>query len=168
MKLALPVIDATTGNTLEHRQLCHHPKYKTVWDTSYANELGRLCQGIGTKPNDPTKQRVAGTNTFRPIKFHDIPTNQRHDVTYTRVVCEVHPQKEDPNCMRITIGGNCICYPGDCGTKTGSLELTKMMFNSVLSRRNVRFACFDIKNFYLGTPLDRPEFVKIRLADIPQ
>ena len=168
MNLALPVIDATTGATLEHRQLRRHPQYKKVWDTSYADELGRLCQGIGTKPNDPTKQRVEGTNTFRPIKFHDIPADRRRDVTYSRVVCEVRPQKEDPNRTRITIGGNRICYPGDCGTKTGSLETTKTMFNSVLSRPGAKFACFDIKNFYLGTPLDRPEFVRIKLADIPQ
>jgi hypothetical protein len=26
----------------------------------------------------------------------------------------------------------------------------------------------DLKNFYLNTPLDRPEYVRIKLADIPQ
>ena len=40
--LALPVLDQDTGQTLEHRQLRRHPKYKDVWDTSYADELGRL------------------------------------------------------------------------------------------------------------------------------
>ncbi len=47
-------------------------------------------------------------------------------VTYTKVVCEYRPQKDDPNRTRITIGGNRICYPGDCGTKTASLELVKL------------------------------------------
>ena len=28
--------------------------------------------------------------------------------------------------------------------------------------------CFDIKNFYLGTPLDIPDYVRIHLKDIPQ
>ena len=28
--------------------------------------------------------------------------------------------------------------------------------------------CFDIKNFYLGTPLDRPEYSHIHLKDTPQ
>ena len=28
--------------------------------------------------------------------------------------------------------------------------------------------CFDIKNFYLGTPLDRPKYARIQLKDIPQ
>eukprot|EP00804_Cyclotella_cryptica_P016513 CCRYP_004725-RA/>CCRYP_004725-RA protein AED:0.38 eAED:0.38 QI:0/0/0/1/1/1/2/0/279 len=29
------------------------------------------------------------------------------------------------------------------------------------------FASFNISNFYLGTPLDRPEYVRIKLSDIP-
>jgi hypothetical protein len=80
----------------------------------------------------------------------------------------VRPQKNDPNRTRITIGGNRICYPGDTGTKTGSLEVVKLQANSVLSTPDARFACYDISNFYLGTPLDRPEYVRIRLADITQ
>ena len=110
----------------------------------------------GRTPSDPS------TTTTSPVN------GDRSDVTYTRVVCEVRPTKEDPNRTRITIGGNRICYPGDTGTKTGSLELVKLLLNSVLSRPNGKFASFDISNFYLGTPLDRPEYVRIKIADIPQ
>ena len=53
-------------------------------------------------------------------------------------------------------------------TPTASLELFKLVLNSVLSRKGARFACFDISNFYLGTPLDRPEYVKIKITDIPK
>ena len=166
--LAVPIIDQETGESLEHRQLRKHPKYKQVWDTSYANELGRLCQGVGTNANDPTKKRVDRTNTFHPIHFQDIPNDRRRDVTYTRVVCKVRPQKEDPNRTRITIGGNRICYPGDTATRTGSVELVKLQVNSVISMKDARFACYDISNFYLGTPLDRPKYVQIRICDIPQ
>ncbi len=49
------------------------------------------------------------------------------------VVCEVQPEKDDPNCTQITIGGNRICYPGNVGTNTASLELLKLLLNSVLS-----------------------------------
>ena len=166
--IACPVLDAKTGQQLEHRQLRRHPDYKQVWDTSYADELGRLCQGIGTDSATSTKQRVEGTDTFRPIQFDDIPENRRGDITYTRVVCEVRPQKADPNRTRITIGGNRICYPGDTGTKTGSLEVVKLILNDVLSTPQARMATFDISNFYLGTPLDRPEYVRIKITDIPQ
>jgi hypothetical protein len=53
MPEALSVLDSSTGEFLEHRQLRRDPRYKATWDTSYANELGRLCQGIGsgTTPN---------------------------------------------------------------------------------------------------------------------
>ena len=80
----------------------------------------------------------------------------------------MRPQKEDPNRTRITIGGNRICYPGDTGTKTGSLEVVKLQINSVLSTKDARFACYDISNFYLGTPMDRPEYVRIHISQIPQ
>jgi hypothetical protein len=88
-------------------------------------------------------------------------------VTYTKVVCEYQSQKEDPNQMRITIGGNRICYMGNCGTKTASLELVKLQLNSILLRPGAKFACYDIENFYLGMPLDRPEYCCIKLQDIP-
>ena len=45
--LAAPVMDEETGKTVESRQLRSHPNYKKILDTSYANELGRLCQGVG-------------------------------------------------------------------------------------------------------------------------
>ena len=105
---------------------------------------------------------------FYVIDYKDIPINRRKEITYTKVVCKVRPEKDDPDRTHITIGGNRICYPGDVGTRTAPLELVKLMINSVLSRKNAKFCTFDIANFYLGTPLDRPEFVRIRLDDIPE
>eukprot|EP00804_Cyclotella_cryptica_P015404 CCRYP_008022-RA/>CCRYP_008022-RA protein AED:0.38 eAED:0.38 QI:0/-1/0/1/-1/1/1/0/222 len=80
---------------------------------------------------------------------------------------EIRPQKADPYRTRITLGGDHIRYPGDCGTKAGSLETVKLLLNSVLSTPTARFASFGISNFYLGTPLDRPEYARIKLSDIP-
>ena len=42
------------------------------------------------------------------------------------------------------------------------------MINSVLSRKGAKYECFDIENFYLSTPLGRPEYVKIQLSKIPE
>jgi hypothetical protein len=71
---AYSVLDHATGETLEHCQLRHRPKYKATWDKSYADEIGRLCQGVGQHPTMPNTQRVTGTNTMKPIMFQDIPT----------------------------------------------------------------------------------------------
>ena len=43
INIAFPVLNQATGKTLEHGQLCQHPKYKDVWDRSYADKLGQLC-----------------------------------------------------------------------------------------------------------------------------
>jgi len=149
---ALSVLNSSTGEFLEHRQLRRDPRYKATWDTSYANELGRLCQGIGSGTT-PTSKRVAGTNTFFLINYHDIPAHKRKEICHTMVVCEVRPEKDDPDRTRITIGGSRICYPGDVGTNTASLELFKLLLNSVLSRKGAHFSTIDLKNFYLDTPI---------------
>ena len=94
---AYSVLDHDTGETLEHRQLRRLPKYKATWDKSYADEIGRLCQGVGQHTSKPNTQRVAGTDTMKPIKFNDIPFDRQGDVAHTRVVCKVRPTKEDPN-----------------------------------------------------------------------
>jgi hypothetical protein len=105
---------------------------------------------------------------MRPIMFQKNPPDRTLDVAHSRVVCEVQPTKEEPNRTRITILGNNIAYLGNTGTKTGSLELAKGVFNSVCSRQNAKFLTADISNFYLETPLDRPKYVRICINQIPQ
>ena len=111
---------------------------------------------------------MEGTDTYRLIKFRDIPYNSRKEICFSRVVCEINPHKEDPNRTRITMAVNHIIFPGEVVTPTASLELVKFMINSVLSRPDAKFCSFDIANFYLGTPMERPEYAKIKLEDIPQ
>jgi hypothetical protein len=134
-------------------------------DTSYANEPGDLCQGIGFGPT-PNSQRVAGTDTFCLIDYNDIPLHKHKEICHTMVVCEVHPEKDDPDRTRITISGNRICYPGNVGTNTASLELVKLLLNSVLSRKGACFSTIDIKNFYLDTPMPYPKYIRIKISDI--
>jgi hypothetical protein len=54
--IACPVLDHETGQTLEHGQLQGHPKYKAIWDQSYADEIFCLCQGGGKHPTKPNQQ----------------------------------------------------------------------------------------------------------------
>ena len=71
-----------------------------------------------------------------------------------------------PTALVLPLAGNRICYSGDVGTKTASLDLIKLVVNSVLSRKDAKYVTFDISNFYLQTPLDCPEYVCINLSDI--
>ena len=164
----MPVIDKETGKTLDFRQLRTHPKYKETWNTSYCNELGRLCQGAGNGIAGPQQQQVKGTNTFRVTSYEEITVHKRWDICHTGVVCEVCPGKDDPNGTRITVNGGNIYYAGYVATPTGSPELVKLIINSVLSSPEAKFTCFDVKNFYLDTPLEESEYVRINLTDIQQ
>ena len=115
---AMPVMDTVTGETLEHRQLRRHPKYKKTCNQLYSNELGRLCQDIVKGSKGPKQQCVEGTDTFRINQHKDIPHDLCNEVTYTKVVCKYRSHKEYPNQNQITIGGNRICYPGDVSAST--------------------------------------------------
>ena len=132
--LALPVLDKETGKLLEYRQLRKDPRYAPIWNPSYANKLGRLCQGFLKGTKGPRKKRVEGTDTFRVMHYKDIPKQKIKYICHTMVVCEHRPQKEDPNHTCITLAGGHIKYTGDLGTPTGSLYLIKMIINSVISR----------------------------------
>ena len=64
--------------------------------------------------------------------------------------------------------GNRVVYAGNAGTKTASLDLCKLMMNIVISRKVAKFITYDIRNYYLVTTLKYPEYVKIKLTEIPQ
>jgi hypothetical protein len=95
-----------------------------------------------------------------------ISTN--HTVTYDRIVIDHCPQKEDPNCVCITVGGNLINYPFKLTTRTTDMVSPKLLWNSTISTKGARFAGADIKNMYLETPLDRYEYMKMALSLFPQ
>ena len=128
-----PVNHYNTANCVSTRIFTH------IWNTSYANEIGRLCQGIRKVSKFPKRQRVEGTNTFRLIKFEYIPQDRGKEICHSMIVCEIKPHKENTNQTRITVAGSQICYPGDVGTPTGSLYLVKLIINSVLLRSNAHF-----------------------------
>ena len=84
------------------------------------------------------------------------------------MLCQEHLGKSDPKRTRITICGTNVQYPGDVRTKIASLELLKIIINSVISREGEKFIAFDIINLYLDTPMKKVEYVKIQFSKIPQ
>jgi hypothetical protein len=70
--------------------------------------------------------------------------------------------------VRGTIGGDKVMYDGDTAAHTASMQLIKIFLNSVVSQKDAKFMTADIKDFYLGTPLREPEYMRIKLDHIPQ
>ena len=78
------------------------------------------------------------------------------------------PQKLDPNRSRLTVGGDLIVCLYDVSTPTSDLPTIKILWNSVLSSPGAKFFTVGIANFYLGTPMDRSEFMRLPIKIIPQ
>ena len=151
--LAYAVLDDDTGNLLEYRHLIKHPKYKDTWSNSFGKEIRRLA---------------TTTETIFFINKTDIPQDRKSDVTYGRIVCVYREGKKDKYRTRITMGGNLINYPGDCGTPTADLLTVKLLFNSIISTPNAKFMSINIKDFYLCTPMKRYEYFRMKIELFPE
>ena len=158
---AMAVMDAETGKLLNYKQLMRNPKYKKKWGISSANEFGRLANGVGGRTKNPT-------NTIKFIRRSEIPKDRTKDVTYGSFVCNMRPEKKEKERTRFVVGGDRINYPGEVATSTADMLVEKLLFNSVVSTKDAKFMTMDISNFYLMTPLKRPEYIRINIKDIPE
>ena len=69
--------------------------------------------------------------------------------------------------MRLTVGGDRVNYPGDCGTPTVDMVTVKLCLSSVISTKGARYCTIDRKDFYLMTPMERPEYMCMKIKDLP-
>ena len=101
------------------------------------------------------------------IKEQVLLTSNDCVLTYANIVVDYIPQKDDPNCVRITAGGNQIIYPGELTTRTSDITTSKILWNSVLSTK-MRNICVLTINFYLCAPMSRFEYMKMPITIFPQ
>ena len=157
-KIANNVLCEKTGKPLTYRGLMKTNK-KPIWKRALANEFGRLMQGVGARI-------TTGTETLFPIEFKDLPKGRT--AAYAKIVVDIRPQKKETHRARLVVGGDRVDYPYEKSTRTVDLDTTKMFFNSVISTPGARFMTMDIKDFYLGTPLKRYEYIRMQYDIIPQ
>ena len=83
-------------------------------------------------------------------------------------MCNVRNEKAEKNRTRFVVGGDRINYPGEVATLTVDMLVAKILFNSVVSTRNAKFMTMDMSKIYLMIPLKRPEYICIRIKEIPE
>jgi hypothetical protein len=67
------------------------------------------------------------------------------------------------------VGGYRLDYSGDVATSTVKITTIKILINSTLSTEDAAaMMMMDIKNYYLGTPLRRFEYMKMVLSLFPE
>ena len=129
----------------------------------------RIWKRVGGIPQGNNKTGEKGTNLIFIMTHEEIANIPKdHAVTYTRIVVHFCPQKKDSNRVRMAAGGNFIKYPGELTTRTTNITTSKVIWNSVLSTKDAKFMGIDIKNFYLGTPLEQYEYMALTVSLFPQ
>ena len=132
---------------------------KVTWTRSLRNEWGRLLSG--------SNYGVKGTKIITFIVKSDVEKNR--DVTYATFVCDIKPHKVETHRIRITVRGDRLDCPEDTGSPAANMLETKLLVNSTISIANygVRFISADISNYFLASPMERAEYMRVRLKHIP-
>jgi hypothetical protein len=68
----------------------------------------------------------------------------------------------------LTVGGDRLHYSCEVATSTADITTFKILINSTLSTEYAAMMMMDIKNYYLGTPLPRFEYMEILLSRFPE
>jgi hypothetical protein len=123
-----------------------HPKYKGVWTKSFGTEICRLATTTETK-------------FF--VRKENIPDDRKGNETYARIVCVYQGGKKDKYRTRITMGGNLVNFPGDCGTPTADLLTVKLLLNSIISTPNAKSMTLDINSLTAMVFRERPLFYEL-------
>ena len=105
---------------------------------------------------------------FFLMSHNNIPENIRKYVTYGWIVVDCYPGKYYPYRTRLTVDVKLIKYPGQVSKQAADLTMTKLLFNSNVSTPEVQFMCCNIKNLYLGTPMECYEYIRLTIKIIPE
>ena len=122
-----------------------------TWLQSLSNEWGRLAHG-----ND---KGVHFNDAIEFVSQNDVPKDRA--VTYATYVLDYIPLKSDPYRVRITLWGDKLQYLEDAGPPASNIIETKILLNSVISDacKGARFMSMDLKDYFLNTPMHRPEYI---------
>lgn len=106
------------------------------------------------------------TETIKPIHRHQIPEERRKDIAYYNPqVQEKIKEQQHVRRVRGTIGGDRVNYPGATAARTASLEVVRSLLNSTLCD-DAEWSTADITDYYLNTPLLRPEYMRMTRKQI--
>jgi hypothetical protein len=151
------VIHPITGKEMEYIALMKDPRLQPLWTRGFGNECGWLFQGI---------RDIPGTDICFFIKLTNIMKDRK--ITYSKIVCNNKPHKKEKDRVRLTMGGDRLDYSDDVVTSTADITTFKILINCTLSTEDAAMMMMDIKNYYLGTPLPRFEYMKMLLSRFPQ
>jgi hypothetical protein len=142
---------------MEYSALMKDPRLQPLWIRGFGNEYGRLFQGI---------RDIPGTDTCFFTTLKTIPKDR--NITSGKIVCDYKPHKQEKERVRLTVGGDRLDYSGDVATSAADITTFKILISSTLSTEDAAMMMMDIKNYYLGNPLPRFEYMKMLISRFPE
>jgi hypothetical protein len=151
------VINPVTGKEMEYSALMKDTRLQPLCTRGFGNECGRLFQGI---------RDIKGTDTCFFTTLKNIPKDRK--ITYGKIICDYKLHKKERERVRLTVGSDRLDYSGDVATSTADITTFKILINSTLSTKDAAMMIMDIKNYCLGTPLPRFEYMKMLISHFPE
>ena len=111
--------------------------------------------------------RLIESNTIEFISHKKLPRG-RTAAYYNPQVRTKEKEGVIERRVRGTIGGDKVDYDGETKALTATMEEVKILLNSTVSTPGAEFIALDIRNFYLGTPLLRKEYMRISRKHLPK
>ena len=130
---------------------------KPKWTRDMPNEIGRLFQGI---------IYIEGKDTSFFVHSHKVPQDIK--VTYSRILCNIRPQKKETHRLQLTVDSEKLTYDVPVFNPTAYLTMSKIHCNSVLSTPDAKYIILDVKNLYLNNIMKKGEYYKISIKLIYQ
>ena len=110
--------------------------------------------------------RLFDTGTISWDGFTTKPVNKK--ATYFSIQVKEKRKSDGTIKRRVrgTVGGDKIEFTGERSSSTASMECLKCFLNAVVSE-DAHWCTADIQDYYLGTPMENPEYMYILEKDIP-
>jgi hypothetical protein len=153
--LANADIHPVTGKEMEYMALMKDPCLQPLWTRALATNADAYSKAFGTFL---TQTHVSLSNS---------QTSRKTEISLTEIVCDYKPHKKEKECVRSTEGGDRLDYSGDVATSMTNITTFIILINSNLSAEEAAMMMMDIKNYYIGTPLSRFEYMKMLLSRFP-
>ena len=128
-ELCFGVVHPITKETItQYKKLQHDSNLKVIWLPAMSKEIHQLAQ---------SKEGITkGTNTIFFLTHIEIclkPADRM--IKYSHIVIDHQPQKDNPNRVQNTVGGNLINYPFELTSHTTDMVTSKILWNSTISTK---------------------------------
>ena len=127
------MVHPVTGETItSYKKAMKDPAAAEIWQTDFGKEFGGMAQG-------DDKSKTKGTNAMFVMIHENIARLKGKKYMYANTVLDHCLQKEDPNRIQITAGGNLIQCDKELSVRTADITTAKLHWNIVISTEDSRY-----------------------------